>query len=867
MSVAFIKGSGVLASSSNLTGTPYNSSSFTPASTNNVLVILVRGLMTDGENPALSSITFGGVDISSNLVAGATTTTRVRAINYSFVVPVTSTSAQAVAVAFVGQCRGVEITIMEFSGVDSASPIVSAFSGDGVGSSTGIDFLSLSPGNMIIGSLVTRGGTNAPFTVGNGATIVSNRATGTSGSSDSSAVAFYRPMVALDAVYFDISWPSSADYGYGGLELRAGSTSVSTNDQRSATTSGRDTSNAIRSVRLRGESTSNNQRNALLTGKEASNSQRSATLLAFDKTENERSANIRGGESSNGERGASLAGYEQAQSDRGAVAVGKESTANDRNALLRGSETAQGDRSATITGIASGDSNRYATLFGGVVSPQYAVSDVLTASNSRRIDQVILHPEDVITPGDSYVEYEVTVNGTDWEQIEPDTLYTVTGSGNDLQWRIILHASSDGRLTPSVGFLSAVWTVIPSDPAQDERGATLYGYIEHEIVLNDTIVANDTQSRALARPVSLDSVNTSDTTNRAAVKTQADTVSAIDAVVKALRYPKEDVVQETDIITKLVSPLKQDVVNASDTTQRDQHKGIADSVALLDAASKKVAHQRADTVLASDNASKRSQVTAQDAISTADAILKRVTTLIQTIVQPDDLSPKSITIPFTELLVAVDLVSVRLARTFYDSVTAVEASRRLPGKRFDETQPVVDVHTKQQVLNRYESVTTTDASFMRIFLARAEEVAISDASVRAFGTRIYETITAEDANTLLMGKRPADQVAVTDALAMTIALNAVADIVEAIDGTGMTVQIALQDEAIVEDVFNKNLAFFFADYVTLTEAEKVVLRKFVERWLYSNEAWEFIGRSDEWLAQRTRNSDSEDDTIKARSIR
>lgn len=217
--IVFVNGNNVLASSANnVSGSPYTSSSYTPSSDSNVIVIFVQGYNSLGSATAsISSITWGGVSIAANEEAFQNATTR--AWSAVFVVPNPGTTAKTVQVAISVDQRAMQIDILEFSGVNSIAPVVSTAKVGGTATTDTLDFTVATSGNAIVGSFSVDGGAEVPFTPDSGTIEVTDQATGGTNFNDNSVSSMYKITATSGTQSIGTTWVSSAAFSATGVEL------------------------------------------------------------------------------------------------------------------------------------------------------------------------------------------------------------------------------------------------------------------------------------------------------------------------------------------------------------------------------------------------------------------------------------------------------------------------------------------------------------------------------------------------------------------------------------------------------------------------------------------------------------------------
>lgn len=597
--------------------------------------------------------------------------------------------------------------------------------------------------------------------------------------------------------------------------------------------------------------------------------QRSATIKGWDTGNNQRQASIRGSDTSTSERGARIPGaYATDQAQRSAAITGQDQSAETRSATLRGGQTDVSDRTAIIRGLDTTGSDRGATIFGGVVSPQYAVSEILTEPGSRRIADVIIYPKEVETPGDSYVEYEITTNGTDWEPIQPETLYTVQNPGSDLRWRIILHASSDGKSTPSVGYISAVWTVIPSDPADDQRGATLHGYIEHFLAFDDQATAADTIIKSNKPGTISDQAAAGDATRKASEKPASDSAAAIEAARRSVRTPKTDSAAASDGATRRTGKRASDTVQATDAHTKQATRTATDTAAAADQIRKSPAKPVSDQAAASDSISKRPKPQPQDSQTAADSSYSSIGKIIADIINLQDRTPRGIAVTFADSRAASDNTAKSVASDKHEAVTTSDASRRSSTKRLQEAVTAQDQSAIKTVTRRIIEEVVGVADAVRRFFAKAstDEAPAADEISRSIGRPEADQTGASDHTIKGITKSQSETITVNDLIGRSF-IKAIIEQITANDEIAKALATGTADTIITIDDVRIATAKILGDSVTLTDEAIETIRTVALRNLEARSERGRQARSHDPLARSARAVNAQSDTIKARSKR
>lgn len=134
---------------------------------------------------------------------------------------------------------------------------------------------------------------------------------------------------------------------------------------------------------------------------------------------------------------------------------------------------------ASATGTIDGTSNRSATMIGAYASPTIAESINLNSDLSAIIESATLMVIDATTPGDSYIEYELTANGgVDWESVTPGTPHTFANTGGDIRWRALMYPTTDGQNGPTISELSVAWESVSGTTTSAGRSAVITGEVQ-----------------------------------------------------------------------------------------------------------------------------------------------------------------------------------------------------------------------------------------------------------------------------------------------------------------------------------------------------------------------------------------------------
>lgn len=606
--------------------------------------------------------------------------------------------------------------------------------------------------------------------------------------------------------------------GLATVAFRAGPSGINIDDTRGAITRGHLSANAQRTASIRGQLGVQDTRAAMIQGRDSFSSLVSATITGIDSANNQRSAEIIGSLPANDSRGATTpAAYDYASN------------------------------------------NRYATIHGGVISPQYAVSKVLTDSSSRRIAEVIIYPKEVITPDDSYVEYEITTNGTDWEPIQPETLYAVQNQGNALQWRIILYASSDGKSTPSVGYLSTVWTVIPSDPADDQRsailyawdageseaGATLLGYLDaeadrsailrgflvHTLTTSDTTASSDKYVLATAKEHN-DDTAPSDDVKANPKKAIADELAAVDHIQGAVQMAKADTTQTADQSSLEPSKRHSDSAGTSEHSHWALHKFIEDIVQTIDATPRALSITRHDVVDVVDNTAKAVQKLLEDSYAAEDGSSLK---------------------PGIGLLDVIKLLD--------DNTLAIGVSASDTATATDYVSPVAEFHLKLE-----DSATPSDHTAKLVELLRSGSVDTADRTENTVGLNRNEDAYTADESTRSVGLNRAYTVVVHDAILRGLAHHIV-DQVTGVDVVAKYVTTITHDTAGAADAVRKLVKHLSGDSVEVSDEFARKLGRYIQRDILARHQQETLAREAPATSHTARKKASQSDTIKARRAR
>lgn len=206
-------------SDNNNANVPYTSSNYTPASNSNVLVFFIHGYNALGSSTAsVASITWGGVDISASQVVFQTAITRAWSAVYVITNP--GDIAKALVLDSSVDSRAMAADVLEFSGVNTTTPVVSNSSISGpTTTSASHSFTVSDAGNVIVGALSVDGGAAGPFTPDSGTVEQTDGTTGSVTFNDNSYSSFYKLPGATGAQTIGSSWVVSRPYTGTGVEL------------------------------------------------------------------------------------------------------------------------------------------------------------------------------------------------------------------------------------------------------------------------------------------------------------------------------------------------------------------------------------------------------------------------------------------------------------------------------------------------------------------------------------------------------------------------------------------------------------------------------------------------------------------------
>jgi hypothetical protein len=136
------------------------------------------------------------------------------------------------------------------------------------------------------------------------------------------------------------------------------------NDERTAKTTGKDTSNSERLSKLTGTDTSNSDRSAKLIGNSTEISERNVKTIGKDTSLTERASKITGKQADNSEKEAKLTGILTTSEERSAKTMGKSTDVNERSSKTIGKQATNNERSSKIIGTEGSNSERSSKLTG-----------------------------------------------------------------------------------------------------------------------------------------------------------------------------------------------------------------------------------------------------------------------------------------------------------------------------------------------------------------------------------------------------------------------------------------------------------------------------------------------------------------------
>lgn len=221
---SLINSATVLSSTTNTTS--YTSSNYTPASTGNVLVICLMGYNELASvSSTITTITLGGVDIAANLaVTQNSALSGQRGWVRKYVLAAPSTSAQAVAVTTGNTLRALAISIQEWDGINTSSPVASTATDNGAADTTvALSFTVATTGNVLVGCTSVDGGAKGPFTPDSGTTELVDSQTGATGFNDCTYSGYYKITTGTGADSIGTTYTTSSYHSSCAVELAVAS--------------------------------------------------------------------------------------------------------------------------------------------------------------------------------------------------------------------------------------------------------------------------------------------------------------------------------------------------------------------------------------------------------------------------------------------------------------------------------------------------------------------------------------------------------------------------------------------------------------------------------------------------------------------
>lgn len=219
MAIALVNSANGVNSTTNTT--TYTTSSYTPASNGNVLVVAIHGLKDTSPDPlTFSAVTWGGADVSANQEVIVIDSTTWAAI---YVITSPGTTGQTFSYTTTETQRSGVIDIIEFSGVDTTNPVTSTDTDITAGTGPSVlSFTTSDNGAAVVGVTTVRGAPNGPFAPESGTTEITDGATtGGTGFNDVTWSSYYAIDAVAGAITIGTSWAvSSAVASHVGVELK-----------------------------------------------------------------------------------------------------------------------------------------------------------------------------------------------------------------------------------------------------------------------------------------------------------------------------------------------------------------------------------------------------------------------------------------------------------------------------------------------------------------------------------------------------------------------------------------------------------------------------------------------------------------------
>jgi hypothetical protein len=204
--------------------TSYTGSAYTPANAGNIIVVQIHGFSdSNADTPQVSSLMWGATDVLASVrTRSITTATRPWSSTAVFIAGTTSPTVLTLNLDIIQ--RAMAVTIMEFSGVDAGSPVVSVAN---IASGSNATTQSLAFTTTVADAVIAGGfaiqSTSGGFTPGGSAVEVSDGETGTTSFSDVSFTGMYLPTTTVGSYSLSTSWVNTNHSSGSAVELRPAS--------------------------------------------------------------------------------------------------------------------------------------------------------------------------------------------------------------------------------------------------------------------------------------------------------------------------------------------------------------------------------------------------------------------------------------------------------------------------------------------------------------------------------------------------------------------------------------------------------------------------------------------------------------------